>query len=136
MPNSPPRRPSSRSGGESLVVTYDRGTAEHAPADSAGPCISHRERLREVNAKRHYIRSPIDERSPWVLFQDAPAVRAKVTHRLYEAARPLQDVKPDPPEVVQAFIDEEHAETTYHPRYHGLYHHRHLTPGAPGGLGR
>jgi hypothetical protein len=45
MPNSPPRRPSSRSGGESLVVAYDRGTAEHAPADSAGPCISHRERL-------------------------------------------------------------------------------------------
>ena len=27
------------------------------------------------------------------------------------------------------FIDEEHAETTYHPRYHRLYDHRYLTPG-------
>jgi Zn-dependent protease with chaperone function len=84
---------------------------------------------REVNAKRHYIRSPIDERSPWILFQDAPAVRAKVTERLYLVARKLQEVKLEAPEVVQAFIDEEHAETTYHPRYHGLYDHRYLTPG-------
>lgn len=84
---------------------------------------------REVNAKRHYIRSPIDERSPWILFQDAPEVRAKVTLRLYQVARQVQEVKLEAPDVVQAFIDEEHAETTYHPRYHGLYDHRYLTLG-------
>jgi Zn-dependent protease with chaperone function len=84
---------------------------------------------REVNAKRHYIRSPIDERSPWILFQDAEAVRANVTHRLYQVALELGEVKLEAPEVVQAFIDEEHAETTYHPRYRGLYDHRYLTPG-------
>jgi Zn-dependent protease with chaperone function len=85
---------------------------------------------REVNAKSRYVRSPIDPRSAWVLFRDAEAVREKVTRQLHRAAGwsegelTLQD-----PEVVQAFIDEEHAETTYHPRYHGLYDQRYLTPG-------
>jgi hypothetical protein len=85
----------------------------------------------------------MDERSPWILFQDAPAVREQMTRRVYEAeeklpapapaaaagekAHPLETL--EAPEVVQAFIDEEHAETTYHPRYHGLYDHRYLAPG-------
>jgi Zn-dependent protease with chaperone function len=86
---------------------------------------------RETNAKRHYLRSCIDERSAWVLFQDAPTVREAVTRQVYAQARNLAQVELREPEVVQAFIDEEHAETTYHPRYHGLYDHRYLTPGDP-----
>lgn len=84
---------------------------------------------REGNAKRHYIRSPLDERSAWVLFQDAPALRETMTRRLYLAAGRPEDMTLEAPEVVQAFIDEEHAETTYHPRYRGLYDQRYLTPG-------
>lgn len=84
---------------------------------------------REVNAKKHYLRGTIDERSPWVLFRDAPALRELVTKQVYQTARQLHEVRMSAPEVVQAFIDEEHAETTYHPRYHGLYDHRYLTPG-------
>jgi Zn-dependent protease with chaperone function len=84
---------------------------------------------REVNAKRHYLRCPIDERSPWILFEDAAAVREQVTLQLYQATPQLQHGKLESPEVVQAFIDAEHAETTYHPRYHGLYDHRYLKPG-------
>ncbi len=84
---------------------------------------------REVNAKRRYVRSPIDERSPWLLFQNAAAVRGEMTRRVYQANRPGQEIQLQDPEVVQAFIDEEHAETTYHPRYHGLYDQRYLTPG-------
>jgi Zn-dependent protease with chaperone function len=84
---------------------------------------------REVNAKRRYIRSPIDERSPWILFNDGAAVRAEITRRIYQSSRRLQEVKMEAPEVVQAFIDAEHAETTYHSRYHGLYNSRYLTPG-------
>jgi Zn-dependent protease with chaperone function len=84
---------------------------------------------REVNAKRRYVRSPIDERSPWLLFQDAPAVREEITHRIYKENLELEGAELQPPEVVQAFIDEEHAETTYHPRYQGLYDQRYLTPG-------
>jgi Zn-dependent protease with chaperone function len=84
---------------------------------------------RETNAKRHYIRSPLDERSPWVLFQGAAALRETVTRQLYQAGRRHQQLTLEAPEVVQAFIDDEHAETTYHPRYHGLYDHRYVTPG-------
>jgi Zn-dependent protease with chaperone function len=84
---------------------------------------------REVNAKKHYLRSPVDERSPWLLFEDPDAVREKVTAQLYQASRQLPQVHLEAPEVVQRFIDEEHAETTYHARYHGLYDHRYLTPG-------
>ncbi len=84
---------------------------------------------REVNAKRHYIRSPIDERSPWILFQNAPAVRQQVTYRVYKQARDVPEDQLQAPEVVQAFIAEEHAATTYHPRYQGLYEGRYLRPG-------
>lgn len=85
---------------------------------------------REQNAKRHYLRSVIDERSPWVLFDDVRAVREKVTWRFYRVVVKLRrDVELAEPEEVQAFIDAEHAETTYHPRYHGVYDDRYITPG-------
>ncbi len=84
---------------------------------------------REANAKRLYLRSPLDERSPWLLFQGAEAVRERMTRAVYKSALQLEDVKAEAPEAVQAFIDDEHAETTYHPRYCGFYDNRYLTPG-------
>jgi Zn-dependent protease with chaperone function len=84
---------------------------------------------REANAKRQYIRSTLDERSPWFLFHNASALREDITRQLYQVTRPLEQLKLEPAEVVQVFIDNEHAETIYHPRYHGLYDHRYLTPG-------
>ena len=84
---------------------------------------------REVNAKEHYIRSPIDQRSPWLLFQDAATVREAVTRLTYANSLQRTEIELKNPEVVQAFIDEEHSETTYNPRYHGLYDHRYITPG-------
>jgi Zn-dependent protease with chaperone function len=89
---------------------------------------------REVNAKRRYIRSPIDERSPWILFQGAEEVRERITQGVYEVAGfklngDMPHTQLQPADVVQAFIDTEHAETTYHARYQGVYDHRFLTPG-------
>jgi Zn-dependent protease with chaperone function len=85
---------------------------------------------REQNAKRRYFRSAIDDRSPWLLFHDAAAVRRKVTRRFYRVALKLGKGLPlGDPEPVQAFIDDEHAETTYDPRYHGVYDGRILEPG-------
>jgi hypothetical protein len=85
---------------------------------------------REENAKRHYVRSPQDERSPWLLFHEVEEVRAEVTQRYYQHAFDLKaPPNAEDPQRVQAFIDEEHAETTYHPRYHGLYDQRMLNPG-------
>jgi hypothetical protein len=84
---------------------------------------------REQNAKRTYIRVPLDERPAWALFRDGPETRAKVTHRFYEVVKELKDIELSDPEQVQAFIDDEHAETTYHERYHGIYDDRYVLPG-------
>jgi Zn-dependent protease with chaperone function len=86
---------------------------------------------REHNAKRCYIRSEFDVRSPWLLFDNAEQLREQVTWRFYRVVMkaPREVVVADARDV-QAFIDEEHAETTYDPRYHGLYDGRWLEPGA------
>jgi hypothetical protein len=84
---------------------------------------------REVNAKLRYIRSVIDDRSPWLLFENPDQVREALTRRIYEVARKVKPEKLEDPEAIQAFIDAEHAETTYHPRYQGLYENRYIKPG-------
>ena len=84
---------------------------------------------REMNAKRRYVRGPVDERSAWELFNDAAAVREAVTRGIYRASRKEVPKELEAPEAVQEFIDTEHAETTYNPRYHGLYENRYVKPG-------
>jgi Zn-dependent protease with chaperone function len=82
---------------------------------------------REQNAKGHYIRGIVDERSPWLLFGDPQDLRERVTRSLYRRALKLpKNVALTDAETVQAFIDDEHAETTYDERYHGAYNDRHL----------
>ncbi len=90
---------------------------------------------REQNAKRHYLRCPLDERPAWALFEDGAVAREKVTRRFYEVARKVKNPALQAPEAVQAFIDNEHAETTYHPRYHGMYDDRYIQPGQVGDRG-
>src|SRR5262249_15330332 len=85
---------------------------------------------REQNAKRHYLRSILDERSPWLLFDAAAAVREQVTSRFYrQMFKVKKDVVSADPEAVQGYIDDEHAETTYNARYHGLYDDRYVEIG-------
>jgi Zn-dependent protease with chaperone function len=82
---------------------------------------------REQNAKAYYIRSNLDHRSAWVLFKAPQELREEVTYRYYRFYKVIKKDQPlDPPGEVQAFIDEEHAETTYDPRYHGLYDSRYI----------
>ncbi len=82
---------------------------------------------REQNAKEYYIRSTMDQRSAWVLFKDPQQLREEVTYRYYRFYKVIKkDKELDPPAEVQAFIDDEHAETTYDPRYHGLYDSRYI----------
>ena len=84
---------------------------------------------REVNAKKRYCRGLLDERSAWELFSNMDAVKESMTRLLYgTTSRKIPETLEDP-EAVQEFIDAEHAETTYHPRYHGLYDDRYLNPG-------
>lgn len=86
--------------------------------------------MRERNAKRRYIRSPLDDRSPWLLFGKAVELRREVTARIYR--HNLGRTEPftqSPAAEVQAFIDAEHAESTYDARYHGLFDDRFIEPG-------
>jgi Zn-dependent protease with chaperone function len=82
---------------------------------------------REQNAKAYYIRSTLDNRSAWVLFKDPQRLREEITYRYYRFYKVVKKDHPlDPPEEVQAFIDDEHTETTYDARYHGLYDSRYI----------
>jgi Zn-dependent protease with chaperone function len=105
------------------------------PDDTAAPPMwaTHPSRHeREQNAKRHYLPSPVDDRPSWVLFHDAAGLRERVTRRFYQHLLERADLPaPAEPETVQAFINDEHAETTYDPRYQGAYDDRYLEPGKP-----
>jgi Zn-dependent protease with chaperone function len=85
---------------------------------------------REANAKALYFRGPADDRPAWALFRDEPAVRERMSWEAYKHNRKekLPEALEDP-EAVQAFIDAEHAETTYPAKYHGLYENRYVKPG-------
>jgi Zn-dependent protease with chaperone function len=85
---------------------------------------------REENAKRHYVRSTFDERSPWLLFDDVEELRARLTYKFYRATLQMpKDTVRAAPEEIQAFIDEECAESSYDAKYHGLYDCRNLMLG-------
>jgi Zn-dependent protease with chaperone function len=86
--------------------------------------------LREQNAKRIYIRSPQDDRSPWLLFGNLAGLKAEVTGQFYRhGLGRREDYAPRPAAEVQEFIDAEHAESTYDPRYLGLFDNRFINPG-------
>jgi len=84
---------------------------------------------REVNLKRRYVRGPVDDRPAWELFTRLTTIREAVTRVVYSGARRAPSGVLEDPVAVQAFIDAEHAETTYDPRYHGLYDDRYIKPG-------
>jgi Zn-dependent protease with chaperone function len=85
---------------------------------------------REENAKYDYIRSDFDERTAWILFDNVGELRERSTVKFYRFVfRAPRELMVSSPERVQAFLDEEHAETTYDPKYQGLYDHRKLMPG-------
>lgn len=87
---------------------------------------------REANARRVPLPAPPDDRSPWLLFRDADAVRAALSEVFYAhvLGKPGKGEPADPAEV-QTFIDAERAETTYDPKYHGLFDNRPLRIGDP-----
>jgi len=87
--------------------------------------------MRERNAKRIYVRSPQDDRSPWLLLRNLPELKGEITERFYrEALGRRETYNPRPAAEVQAFIDAEHAESTYDPKYQELYDDRFVNPGS------
>jgi Zn-dependent protease with chaperone function len=85
---------------------------------------------REENAKDCYIRSTFDPRTAWELFDDVEELKERVSYRFYRVFfKVSRDVVLAETADVQAYIDEERAETTYDPRYHGVYDNRNIEPG-------
>ena len=89
----------------------------------------------EENAKERYVVGVVDDRSPWDLFADAADLRDEVTHLFYRRAlKAKRTATRSDPAAVQAFIDAEHADTTYDPKYQGVYDDRVIEPGELGEL--
>src|SRR5262249_17531421 len=85
---------------------------------------------REQNAKRIYVRSPKDDRSPWLLFGNVAELKKEVTERFYQhGLERRENYVPKPAAEVQQFIEAEHAESTYDPKYQAPYDERLINPG-------
>ena len=84
---------------------------------------------REKNVKEHYVRSTIDDRPSWLVFENAEELRAAVTQRYYEIVQQNPEPKMVDAAKVQAFIDTEHHETTFDEKYHGMYDAGVISPG-------
>jgi Zn-dependent protease with chaperone function len=78
---------------------------------------------REENAKRVYVEAPLDDRSAWILFDNADKLRAQVTANLYEG----EPVVPPPIEETLARVDADVTRPSLDPRYRGAYLGRSLT---------
>jgi len=85
---------------------------------------------REENAKETFVPAVLDHRSPWILFKDPAELKERMSYKFYRMVfhipknADLADALR-----VQEYIDNEHAETTYDPKYHGAYDNRPLEPG-------
>src|SRR4029079_320032 len=75
---------------------------------------------REENAKEQFVPAAADHRSPWILFDNAAELRERMSYKFYRMvfhvpkSTDLTDAQK-----VQEYIDNEHAETTYDPKYQG-----------------
>lgn len=77
---------------------------------------------REINAKRHYLRSPRDDRSARLLLRDPTVLHEAITGLFYRHAMNLEpDGRLEAPESVQEFIDEEHSIGNHDRQYQGIY---------------
>jgi len=107
---------------------FDPEDTEHGPPAMWSTHPPNHER--EKNAKRYYLRAPADDRSPWILFQNADTLRKKLSVAFYAdfLGKRVKEVKDNlsTPQKVQAFIDAERAETSFDPKYHGLFDDRWL----------
>ncbi len=85
---------------------------------------------REENVKEQFIAAPVDHRSPWILFTDVEELKERVTYKFYRMAHKIKkNTQLAEPADVQQYIDNEHADTTYDPKYQGIYDDRPLEPG-------
>ncbi len=125
--------PADGKGVEVFDAEEEEMTDETPPMWRTHPPNSDRER----NAKERFVPAAVDHRSPWVLFDDPADIRERMTYKFYRmhpAFRVPKDTELADALTVQVFIDNEHAETTYDPKYKGAYDGRPIVPGDPSEL--
>ncbi|MFZ5893575.1 MAG: M48 family metallopeptidase [Myxococcota bacterium] len=77
---------------------------------------------REENAKRVYVACELDERSPWLLFRDPPALRKQMTEFFQGFLdKPKEGVQPISEEEAQKSVDQRFDRAYLDPRYRGAY---------------
>jgi Zn-dependent protease with chaperone function len=85
---------------------------------------------REKNAKDQFVPAVVDHRSPWILFDEPADLKERMTYKFYRMVFKIPKNADLADAVkVQRFIDNEHADTTYDPKYKGCYDDRPLEPG-------
>lgn len=85
---------------------------------------------REENAKEQFVAAPIDHRSPWILFENPADLKERLTYKFYRMVFHIpKNADLAEAKKVQEYIDNEHSDTTYDPKYHGAYDNRPLEPG-------
>jgi Zn-dependent protease with chaperone function len=111
--------------GKRVQIFPEDAEEDHPPGD-----VHPTDHEREENIKNPFIPWEIDERSAWILFDNVTELREQMTYKMYRSADLIKKGQAlDDPRVVQKFLDEEHQETTYDPRYRGAYDDRLLNPG-------
>ncbi|WP_086592637.1 M48 family metallopeptidase [Hymenobacter crusticola] len=83
--------------------------------------------LREQRAQALEVLGPVDERSPWLLFNNPDELRQSVTHIIYSGADTQLGTTLLPAQEIEEFLAAERHELTYHPQYAGTYDTRLLT---------
>src|SRR5262249_15067044 len=83
------------------------------------------------SAKEHYVRCPMDTRSPWLLFGNVEDLRLRVTHRMYRVLfRIKKDMALSEASDVRSHIEDEQYKTfEFDKRCHGVYDKRNINPG-------
>lgn len=109
------------------VQVFNAEEHGHAPMWDYHPSLFDR----EENAKRAYIPAMLDKRPAWVLFGgDREELKRRSTQKFYrQVFRKKKNIRLSDASEVQKFINDEHAEMTYDPRYGGVYDGRLLDPG-------
>jgi Zn-dependent protease with chaperone function len=113
------------------VVVFDREEEELEEEEIPPMWRTHPSNAdREESVKEQFVPAVVDHRSPWILFTDAAELKERVAYKFYRMVHKIRkDTELDDPDKVQAYIDGEHADTTYDPKYQGIYDDRKLDPG-------
>jgi len=79
---------------------------------------------REENAKKIYVSAPLDSRSAWEIFNNAKALREKMTDDLLKTASPPEEVKKIDVKETMPVLDKLYKKQMYSRRYQGVYLNR------------